>query len=193
MDAFENIVAMLLSREGYWVKTSYKVNLTKEEKAKTGRPSLPRPEIDVIAYKPGENLLLAVECKSYLNSRGVTLAGLSGKDPRTRKRYKYFNEPVLRKVVFKRLARQLKEEGACEEPPRIQLCLAAGHIPQCDQQAVKEYCHRNDWILYGPEWFSSKLRDLSTSDYENEPAIVAAKLALSNVGSRDTEEDAPEG
>ena len=51
MDSSENIVAMLLDREGYWVRTTYKVELTKEEKRKIGRPSSPRWERGVIAYK----------------------------------------------------------------------------------------------------------------------------------------------
>ena len=32
MDAFENLVATLLRRDGYWTSTAVKVELTKEEK-----------------------------------------------------------------------------------------------------------------------------------------------------------------
>lgn len=44
MDSFEQIVAMLLAREGYWTQTSYKVCLTKQEKIKISLPSCPRWE-----------------------------------------------------------------------------------------------------------------------------------------------------
>lgn len=51
MDAFESIVAWVLEQEGYWVRTSYKVNLTKSEKRNIGRPSSPRWEIDMLAVR----------------------------------------------------------------------------------------------------------------------------------------------
>jgi hypothetical protein len=66
MDAFENLIAMLLRRDGYWTTTSVKVELTKDEKKSINRPSNPRWEIDVVAYKGATNQILAVECKSYL-------------------------------------------------------------------------------------------------------------------------------
>jgi hypothetical protein len=47
--AFEQVIAELLWRNGYWVQTSFKVELTKLEKIKIGRPSSPRWEIDIVA------------------------------------------------------------------------------------------------------------------------------------------------
>jgi hypothetical protein len=58
MNAFEEIVAGLLRQEGYWAYVGYKVNLTKREEADLGKSSLPRPEIDVLAYQAKDN----VEC-----------------------------------------------------------------------------------------------------------------------------------
>jgi hypothetical protein len=52
MDSFEQVVAEILWREGYWVRTSVKVELTKEEKREIDLPSSPRWELDVVAYKP---------------------------------------------------------------------------------------------------------------------------------------------
>ena len=51
MDAFEMVVAAVLERNGYWTRTSVKVELTREEKQKIKRPSSPRWELDVVAYK----------------------------------------------------------------------------------------------------------------------------------------------
>ena len=74
MDYFENVIKTLLEGEGYWVRQSFKVNLTKEEKREVGKYSIPRPEIDLLAYKPNENRLLAFEAKSFLDSPGVRLS-----------------------------------------------------------------------------------------------------------------------
>jgi len=41
-DAFDNLVAMLLRRDGYWTDLSVKVELSREEKAAIGRTSSPR-------------------------------------------------------------------------------------------------------------------------------------------------------
>jgi hypothetical protein len=57
MDAFESVVATILEREGFWVRTSIKVKLTKEDKHAICRPSSPRWKIEVLGYRPGDNLL----------------------------------------------------------------------------------------------------------------------------------------
>ena len=75
MQGFEALIAEILEAEGYWVRRGHKVGLTKEDKQEIGRPSSPRWEIDVLGYRAPENLVLAVECKSYLDSPGVNLAG----------------------------------------------------------------------------------------------------------------------
>jgi len=38
MDAFEQVVSEILWMDGYWVRTSVKVDLTKEEKVTISRP-----------------------------------------------------------------------------------------------------------------------------------------------------------
>lgn len=71
MDYFENIIKRLLEEEGYWVRQSVKVNLTKEEKAKVGKPTIPRPELDIVGYKAKQNEILVLEVKSFLDSPGI--------------------------------------------------------------------------------------------------------------------------
>ena len=68
MDSFEQVVATILGRDGYWVRTSVKVALPPDEKREIDRPSAPRWELDVVAYSGSRNELLVVECKSYLVS-----------------------------------------------------------------------------------------------------------------------------
>src|SRR5258708_36327349 len=96
MDAFEQVVGEILWREGYSVRTSVKVELTKEEKRAIDLPSSPRWELDVVAYKASENHMLVVECKSYLDSPGVKLHGFDGSNEKAASRFKLFNKPKLR-------------------------------------------------------------------------------------------------
>ena len=80
MDAFEQVVSEMLWMDGFWVQTSVKVNLTPKEKKSVGKPTMPRPELDIVGYGGLDNSLYVVERKSFINSRGVTFAGLSGAD-----------------------------------------------------------------------------------------------------------------
>ena len=105
--------------EGYWVRTSVKVELIKEEKRLIGRHSSPRWEIDIVAYNGGKNLLRIVECKSYFDSTGVRASAFDGSNPEHAKRYKLFNDAELRRVVFNRLCLQLAASGACGNAPEI--------------------------------------------------------------------------
>lgn len=73
MDYFESIIKTLLESESYWVRQSFKVNLTKEEKRNVGKHTIPRSEIDLLAYKPNQNKILAIEVKSFLYSSGVKI------------------------------------------------------------------------------------------------------------------------
>ena len=73
MDAFEQIVARVFDRDGYWIKQSFKVDLRGDEKRLIGTHSMPRPEIDLLAFRPCENLVHVIECKSYLDNPGVSV------------------------------------------------------------------------------------------------------------------------
>jgi hypothetical protein len=107
MDSFENVIATILQRQGYWTMTSVKVELSKAEKLRIGRHSSPRWELDVVAYSGLRNELLVVECKSYLDSSGVPRAAFDGLSALRADRFKLFSEPVLRNVVLSRLKKQL--------------------------------------------------------------------------------------
>ena len=123
MDAFEKLIAEILWAEGYWVRTSVRVNLTKEEKVRIGRYSSPRWELDVVGYRGRENVLQVIECKSYLNSRGVTLAALNNSNAAADSRFKLFVDDTLRGVVLNRLHTDLAAIGACAADSKVQLGL----------------------------------------------------------------------
>lgn len=178
MDAFEQVVAEILWREGYWVRTSVKVKLTKEEKRTIGLPSAPRWELDVVAYRARDNSLKIVECKSYLDSPGVRLRGF---DPNhaDATRYKLFNSASLREVVFGRLCQQFAEAGACLPNATVQLCLACGRIAtDADREGLRKHFAEQGWELWDEAWLRDRLKGMSDGGYENQVSAVVAKLLL---------------
>jgi hypothetical protein len=179
MDAFEQLVGEILWMEGLWDRTSVKVEITKEEKRLIGRPSSPRWEIDIVAYSGRDNLLYVVECKSYLDSRGVRLCGFDGTDPNTALRYKLFCDDPLREAVFSRLKTQFAASGACPPDARVQLCLACGRIASDkDRQGLRDHFQARGWLLWDETWLRNKLKKMSDQGYENQVSAVVAKLLL---------------
>jgi hypothetical protein len=178
LQAFEMLVGEILEAEGYWVRRSFKIALTKQEKVLIGRPSSPRWEIDLVAFKPEHNIVLAVECKSYLDSPGVDLADIQG--GKNGGRYKLFNEPVLREVILGALARDLVQRGLCSAMPKVQLALAAGRIRSASNE-LRQYFSQQAWTLFDREWLVKRIRTLAEGGYENSPALMAAKLILREV------------
>lgn len=179
MDAFEQLVSEILWMEGNWVRTSVKVELTKDEKVRIGRPSSPRWELDVVAFHGSSNTLRVVECKSYIDSRGVSIAAFNGRNPKFAQRFKLFNHPELRAIVFERLRTQLAERGACPPDTLVRLCLACGRIAsESDRAALQEHFQANGWELWDEAWLRARLKAVADSGYENQISAVVAKLLL---------------
>ncbi len=179
MEAFEQLVSEILWAEGHWVRTSVKVELTKEEKRVIGRPSSPRWELDVVAYSGRDNRLLVVECKSYLDSRGVALRAFEGTDERSSERFKLFGDEPLRAVVFSRLCQQFTASGACNPSPSVKLCLACGRIASnADRKGLHELFVKKGWELWDEKWLYDRLRAMSERGYENQVSAVVSKLLL---------------
>lgn len=150
MDAFERVVAQVLNHQGYWTRTEFKVELTRDEKREIGRPSSPRWELDVVAYSPRKNSILAVECKSFLDSAGVALGDFDVSKSRS-KRFKLFVEPKTREVVFRRLILQLESLGLCRSNPKVKLALAAGKIVQGAEDSLNKLAREQGFELYDPQ------------------------------------------
>ncbi|MBK7877784.1 MAG: hypothetical protein IPJ77_19050 [Planctomycetes bacterium] len=176
MNAFEDLIALLLRRKGYWTSTALKVVLTKEEKREIGTHSAPRWEIDVVAYKGATNEVLAVECKSFLDSTGVVFRQGAFEPPDT---YKLFSREKTRTVVMNAMIRQLQSCGACGPDPVLRIALATGHIARkTDRDQMKAHFDGQGWLLFDDEWVRNQLSATAEADYENEAAIVVAKLLL---------------
>jgi hypothetical protein len=185
MDAFEQLVSEILWAKGFWIRTSVKVKLTADDKLQIGRPSAPRWEIDVVAYSGRDNLLHAIECKSYIDSGGVSAKFFRGAHPKglfdLKGRFKLFNDDTLREVVFARLREQVVSSGACMSEPKVKLCLAAGHIAsKRDRDCLRAHFAKNEWELWDEEWLTEGLKLIAAESYENQVSSVVAKLFIRN-------------
>lgn len=179
MDAFETVVAEVLWRDGYWVQNAVKVDLTKDDKLKINRRFSPRWELDIVGYSAERKEVLVVECKSYLDSRGVTFKAVNGSDQRRAGRYKLFNDDVLRDVVLDRLSCQMVEGGLVPKRHETKLALVCGNIASDqDRQALRQHFHTRGWLLWDDVWLRKKLASISQSGYENSPVAVVSKLLL---------------
>ena len=182
MDAFESIVSSLLWEAGYWTSVGYKVDLPKPVKVALGKPSLPRPEIDVLGYRAGDNRLLWVECKSYLDSRGVKFDSLTGPHAPGAHLYKTFTWPEYREAVTEALVRQLIEHSRIRPNPSVEYALVTGKIAtDRDRRSLHRFFEEQGWLLFDEYWVKSRLENLAKKGYENEVAIIVAKL-FSRVG-----------
>jgi len=181
MDSFEQVVATILDRAGYWTRMSVKVALTREDKHAIGRPSSPRWELDIVAYSGSRNELLVVECKSYLDSAGVRATSFGSKAAEET-RFKLFTDETLRGVVLSRLEAELAEQKFCPGGVRAKLALAAGNI-YGNPAALHEVFAANGWKLFDREWLITGLRALAAESYENSVASVVAKLLLRDMQS----------
>jgi hypothetical protein len=178
MDHFEAIVKTLLEAEGYWVRQSFKVNLTKEEKRNVGKPSIPRPEIDLLAYKPAGNIIIALESKSYLDSYGVKVDDLRHEYSVPEGLYKLFTCSNYREIVLARLKQDLVDCGMATMASTLKLGMVTGNVHQKRSHELRELIEGNGWIYWGPEDVAAKVRQLAKMGYEDQPAIITAKILL---------------
>ena len=185
MNAFDQVVASLLEREGFWVRSCVKVDLTKEEKRAIGRYSSPRWELDLVAYKGQTNQLWIVECKSYLDLGGVAITAFDGSNETFAGRFKLFNDSTLFRIVSRRLCCQLVESGACAAAPSVALVLAAGRIANDKhREQLRRLFEQRGWILWDESALRTRLRRLSDESYDNAVASVVSKLLLRESKSR---------
>jgi hypothetical protein len=178
MEYFETIIKTLLEHDGYWVRQSFKVNLTKKEKKQIGKASIPRPEIDLLAFKPNLQEVLALEAKSYFDSPGVRIDDLRSEFQIPEGRYKLFTCTNYRNIVFNRLIQDLNILGMVNGNVKIRLGLVAGKIYQERSTEIRDYFESKGWFFWSPEDVRNKVNALAAKGYENEPAIITAKILM---------------
>jgi hypothetical protein len=177
-DHFENLVRTLLEAEGFWVFQSFKVDLTTEDKRRIGRPSLPRPEIDLLAFRPRSNQIIAIEAKSYFDSRGVRLEELAASYEIPEGRFKLFTCPKFQTIVLQRLKAQLMSMGMSKDDTAIRLGLVFGNVVKRDVLPLRRYVKTREWFYWSPRLLKRKLRSQARRAYENNPVIIASKLIV---------------
>lgn len=177
MDAFEQLVAEILRSQGYWVDIGYRIELTKAEKRALGNPSMPRPEIDLVAYKARTGELLSLECKSYFDSGGVHARDFQPAS-RNAGRYKMFVDGALRKIVLTRLVEQLTDSGSVAGTPNAQLGLVYGYASTYNAKQIDALFAERGWRHYGPNWLRQNLEEMALQSYDNQVASVVAKILL---------------
>lgn len=178
MDHFESIIATLLEAEGYWVRRSFKVNVTKDEKRQIGKHSIPRPEIDLLAFRFSTNEVLALEAKSFLDSPGVKIAQLKEEHEVPEGRCKLFTSERYRSVVLARLLQDLIACGMVNPDTKISLGLAAGKVYQEQSEPIREFMAMKKWLFWSPEDIKQKVTALAARGYENDLAIITAKILM---------------
>lgn len=190
MDAFEQLAADIFWKDGYWVQTGVKVDLTQGDKLRIGRRSSPRWEIDLVAYHAERNELLALECKSYLDSGGVHAAHF---EPGSKyaHRYKLFHDPILRQTVLDRLRMQSIARGLCRPDTQLRLGLIHGHATQHNAGLLTQIFRNKGWLLFGPGWLRHNLQRMAAESYENSTAAIVAKLLLRHTPSASATCDRP--
>ncbi|MHB8521004.1 MAG: hypothetical protein ACYDH9_09605 [Limisphaerales bacterium] len=177
MNAFEQIASTFFDAQGYWTRVGLKVDLTKEEKRALGNHSMPRPEIDVVAFKPKANELLIVECKSYLDSHGVCIENFKGDNTVFKNRLKLLTRDDLRRTVTQKLLGQLRADGLLlESDPKVRYGLVAGKIKNGHQDRIREFFADNGWLLVTPSELADGLRRFSTRGYEDDMVTMVVKV-----------------
>lgn len=176
MDYFESICKMLLEDHGYWVKQSYKVDLSKEEKKQLGKPSLPRPEIDLLALNVKKNELLIIEVKSYFDSKGVRLKDLQNIQSYPQGKFNLFTCEPYRKIIEARVKKKLFDDGLIPEDISIKLGLIFGKVVASDGEKIKKLCNERGWFYWAPDEIRNKVEGLVSKGYENEPCIITTKI-----------------
>jgi len=180
MDNFEALVAQILERDGYWVRQSVYVKLSKEEKRDLGKPSLPRPQIDLVAYSPKRNEIILYEVKSYLDSPGVKINVLKNSSW-AENHFKLLTIPAYQKIVVKSLLSRLGQEGLItQKAPRVKFGLAFGNSPKNERAQLKEYVKQQGWEYLGPDEIVAGLNDIAGESYHNSPYSFVAKMIFRN-------------
>jgi hypothetical protein len=180
LDYFEEIACKIFEEKGYWIRRSFKVELTKKEKRDIGKPSIPRPEIDILAFDQKNNLVIVVEAKSYLDSPGVRYNDLIEKHKVPQGRYKIFTCNKYRRIVFGRLKRQLTSSGMIKGNTVFTLGLVAGNVYKSESDKVnKLFLDKTPkWYYWGPDEVKSCVSEFAKMGYDNNPAVITAKILL---------------
>ena len=182
MDSFELIISQLLEEEGYWTVVNYKVPISQQDAEFLGKPSMPTPDIDILAYKPKENIIYLLEVKSYLDSYGVRLKDLSNLKTKNEGHYKLLTWEKYRLVLIKLVKKNLSGKGLINTKNlKIRFGLIAGNIypntlKEEDFKNLFEKAGYKNWWMWGPETIKVKVMNLAIKGYEDNAVTMISKI-----------------
>ena len=179
MDSFEAIIALFLQEKGYWVRSSVKVDISKADKRKIGTHSMPRPEIDLVAYNLKANELLLIEAKSFLDSYGVKYKSLSKN--RNDGGYKLLTSRTFRRIVSQKLKKHYVEIGLINKTTKINYALVAGNVYSHDENKIADLFKRKGWKFFSPSEIREGIKALSNKGWEDNAITLTTKLILRGV------------
>jgi hypothetical protein len=177
MNAFEDIVALYLEEEGYWVRQSVKLeNITKDDKKVLNNPTMPRPEIDIVAMNVKRNELLLLEVKSFLHSQGVYFDVVASDEWEQSKHYRLFNDKKYRNLISGRLFEAFLDKGLVNSKTKVNYGLAAGKIHTGDESKFSGYFLNNGWVFITPKEIRDKVKAWANKGWEDNIVFTTAKL-----------------
>jgi hypothetical protein len=176
MDYFEQIIARLIEKEGKWVKRNVKINISAGEKKQIGKPSMPRPEMDIVAYNVSSNELEIWEVKSYLDSQGVKYNDIKQEYDVIEGCYKILTTQKYIEIITERLLTDWGKIGLIKENPKVRYGLAAGKIYSNDENKIRNHFDNEGWLLRTPEDIADGIKKLEAEAYENDPFVIMAKI-----------------
>lgn len=134
----------------------------------------------MLAYRPTDNSLLVIECKSYLDSPGVDPRHFDPKH-KSSSRYKLFTDERLWPVVSRALLRKLVDAKLVNGSPSVKLGLAYGRAVQ--PEVLRQLFAEQNWLLIEPRQIVRMLGNLAKDGWENSTTSIVTKLLLAQ--SRD--------
>lgn len=186
MNSFEQIVAKIFESKNYWVKSNVRVELTDKEKIrimmdKKKGLSLPRPEIDIVAYSPTRNELLIVETKSYFNSFGVKLSEVSRQHSVPKGTFKLITCKNYRQIVTNGLIREFVNRDLIKSKSvKVRYFLVGGNTyPQNKPESIekiKNFLEGKKIAYWGIEDIRRELAVIADSGYEDDVVTMATKI-----------------
>jgi hypothetical protein len=178
MDSFEQILRLYLEEENYWTRHSVKLHLSKADKIKLMLPTMPRIEIDLVAFDVISNILIVIEAKSFLNSRGVDYNALCGDNSNSRNRYRLFNDTTYRQILKNRLKKEFISKKLINKNTKIKFALAAGKVQSRSESKVESYLKKNGFLYFTPEKIKEGIRNFSLKGWENNLIVMTTKLVI---------------
>lgn len=176
MDYFEDMVRTLIEQEWGWVRQSVRINLTKKQKRQLGKPSMPRPEVDLLAFDQDHNRILVLEVKSYLDSNGISYSELQKEHKVAEGRYKIFTCRKYREMLLNCLRLQMLEARFANNETTYMLGLISGKIHKNMDEEIADMFEKRGWLFWGPEEIKRRVKKLSELGYANNPYVITTKV-----------------